>query len=131
VIYLDSAAVVKLVHPEVETTALTAWLAKRTESPLVTSALAEVEVSRAIRRWAPNAVGRVAPVLAAVHRYEITLAVRSAAAALPDPLMRSLDAIHLATALQLGSELDAFLSYDKRLLAAAETAGLPVASPGA
>jgi uncharacterized protein len=130
VIYLDSAAVVKLVHPEVETPALMAWLARRSESRRVTSALAEVEVARAIRRSAPHAIGRVAPILAALHRHEITQAVRIAASTLPDPLVPTLDAIHLATALQLAADLDAFVSYDKRLLAAAEANGLATASPG-
>jgi predicted nucleic acid-binding protein len=129
VIYLHSAAVVKLVHPESESTALARWLSGRTEVPRVTSVLTEVEVPRAILRWAPAASARVGPVLATLYRIEITAAVRAAATAFADPLLRSLDAIHLATALQLGTELAAFLTYDKRLLAAAETAGLPTASP--
>lgn len=130
-IYLDSAAVVKLVHPEAETPALNLWLAERVETYRVSSVLAEVEVHRAIRRSAPKALGRVAPVLATVYRLDITSAIRSAAAAFTDPALRSLDAIHLATALRLGAELDAFVSYDKRLLACAAATNLPVASPGA
>jgi predicted nucleic acid-binding protein len=129
VIYLDSAAVVKLVHPESESAALDSWLAERPEAPRVVSVLAEVEVARAIRRWAPHALDRVGPTLATLYRLEITPAVRKAAAALADPLLRSLNAIHLATALRLGAELAVFVTYDKRLLAAADATGMPTASP--
>jgi predicted nucleic acid-binding protein len=131
VIYLDAAAIVKLVHPEAETAALATWLDARSTAPRVVSALAEVEVARAVRRSAPSASDRVAPVLATMYRLEITAAVRLAAAAFADPMLRSLDAIHLATALQLGAELGEFVTYDKRLLAAAAAVGLPTASPTA
>lgn len=130
-IYLDSAAIVKLVHPEAETPALELWLADRVDVHRVSSVLSEIEVHRAIRRSAPKALGRVAPVLATLYRLDITSAIRSAAAAFSDPTLRSLDAIHLATALRLGAELDTFVSYDKRLLACAAAAGLPTVGPGA
>jgi predicted nucleic acid-binding protein len=130
VIYLDAAALVKLVHPEAETPALELWLAERVGAPRVSSALAEVEVPRAIRRSAPDAMARVAPVLATLYRLEIGPAVRSSAAAFTDRNLRSLDAIHLATALRLRGELDAFVTYDKRLLAAAKGVGLTAVSPG-
>jgi predicted nucleic acid-binding protein len=131
VIYLDAAALVKLLHPEPETARLTAWLNQQAEAPRVSSVLIEVEVARAVRRRAPHLVGRVASVLLGVNRFAISPTVRNAAASFADPALRSLDAIHLATALELRTELDAFVTYDKRLLAAAEAAGLPVASPGA
>lgn len=131
VIYLDSAALVKLAHPEQETPELELWLAERLRASRVTSALAEVEVPRAIRRSAPRALGRVAPVLATTYRLEITPAVRAGAAAFAIPELRSLDAIHLSTAMQLRGDLDTFVTYDKRLLAAARTEGLRTASPGA
>jgi predicted nucleic acid-binding protein len=129
VIYLDSAAIVKLAHAEAESAALGRWLGQRRDTPWVTSALAEVEVPRALRRWAPEALGRVEPVLATLYRMEIGVEVRVAAAGLGDRLLRSLDAIHLATAQRLGSELTAFVTYDKRLLAAAGAVGLPTAAP--
>jgi hypothetical protein len=70
-----------------------------------------------------------------VARFEIDTAVRAVAASYADPLLRSLDAIHLATAqvltAELGEPLAAFVTYDKRLLAAAQTAGFTTASPGA
>lgn len=133
-IYLDAAAVVKLVRQEAETTALVSWLNARPRTPWVCSALVEIEVSRALRRSAPQALAFVPAVLARLYRMEIDGTVRSTAAAYPDPLLRSLDAIHLATAQLLAGEpgagLDAFVTYDRRLLASAAAAGLPVASPG-
>jgi predicted nucleic acid-binding protein len=129
VIYLDSAAIVKLAHAEAESAALGRWLGERRDTPWVTSALAEVEVPRALRRWAPEALERVGPVLATLYRMEIAPEIRAAAAGLADPLVRSMNAIHLATAQRLGAELDAFVTYDKRLLSAATAVGLPVTTP--
>jgi predicted nucleic acid-binding protein len=129
VIYLDSAAVVKLVRIEPERDALLQWLEKRREIPLFSSALVEVEVPRALRRTDPAALPAVPATMARVYRLEIDDTVRATAAALADPQLRSLDAIHLATALLARSELEAFVTYDQRLLAAAGQLGLPTASP--
>lgn len=128
-IYLDSAAVVKLVHEEPRTAELIDWLNARPEVPLVSSALVEVEVPRAIRRYAPASLAGVPATLARLYRLEIDATIRAAAASLPNPLLRSLDAIHLATAAQLGSRLQSFVTYDTRLQAFAQQAGLVVASP--
>lgn len=127
-IYLDSSALVKLVHPEQDSVALVSWLATA-RRPAITSALAEVEVERAVRRTAPAALPAVPTVLSTVFLFDIDATIRRAAARLADPLLRSLDAIHLATALELGAELHAFVAYDKRLLAAAAATGLPTARP--
>jgi hypothetical protein len=133
VIYLDSAAVVKLVRREAESAALATWLNEQNDSVLVASVLVEVEVPRALRRAAPQALIGVPSVLARLYRVEIDATVRAAAAAFPGPAIRTLDAIHLATARILatesGTELAAFVTYDKRLLAAATEIGLPVAAP--
>ncbi|KJE19527.1 putative nucleic acid-binding protein, contains PIN domain [Frankia torreyi] len=133
-IYLDSAAVVKLVVAEPESPALVDWLNVRDALPRFTSTLAEVEVTRAIRRAAPEALGRVPRVLDRMYRLEIDAHVRAVAAAFDDPLLRSPDAIHLATALRLSDEndtrMEAFVTYDKRLLEAARRADLPTAAPG-
>jgi hypothetical protein len=130
-IYLDSAAILKLIHVEPETAALRAWLDARADAPRVSSALVQVEVVRAVRRAAPHALGHVAPVLVGVNRFAVSAAVRRVAASFSEPGLRSLDAIHLATAMPMAGELEALVSYDKRLLAAAAAAGLPVACPGA
>lgn len=133
-IYLDSAAIVKLVRQEPESAALGVWLAERVKMPRVSSVLAEVEVARAIARHSPESGPYIPPIMNTIARFDIDPVVRSVAAALPDRLLRSLDAIHLASAQVLAAEFGetpVFVTYDKRLLIAAETAGLPVASPGA
>jgi predicted nucleic acid-binding protein len=129
VIYLDSAAVVKLVRHEPSTSALVRWLNARAGVPLVSSALVEVEVPRALRRTAPGALPAVPATLARLYRLEIDATVRGVAASFPDPQLRSLDAIHLATAMQVAAQLESFVTYDNRLLAFAQGAGLPVANP--
>jgi predicted nucleic acid-binding protein len=135
VIYLDSAAVIKLLRRESETPDLIGWLNERTGVSLVSSALVEVEVPRALRRAAPQALIGVPSVLGRLYRVEIDAAVRATAGAYPEPSLRSLDAIHLATAeilaRQAGADFIAFVTYDRRLLDAAKAIGLPVASPGA
>ena len=125
-IYLDSSALVKLVHPDPDSASLVSWLSTA-RLPAVTSVLAEVEVERAVRRTVPTALPTVPAVLSTVFLFDIDAAIRRAAATMTDPLLRSLDALHLATALEFGSELHAFIAYDKRLLAAATAAGLPTA----
>lgn len=128
-IYLDSAAVVKLVRQEENSPALLDWLNARADIPLVASTLVEVEVARALRRSAPQALAGVPAVVARLYRLEIDATVRATAAAYTDPTLRSLDAIHLATAQLITSDLEAFVTYDKRLLTAADAAGLPTACP--
>lgn len=128
-IYLDSSAVVKLVRKEPGTEALVAWLNARAGVPLLSSALVDVEVPRALRRSAPAALPGVPGTLARLYRLEVDATVRAAAASFPGAGLRSLDAIHLATALQVGGELQSFVAYDSRLRMAADAAGLPVACP--
>jgi uncharacterized protein len=129
-IYIDSAAAVKLIHPEAESKALQAWMLDRVDDQLVSSTLLEVEAHRAIRRVAPHRVAMVAPFLAEIHRIDMDVAIRGVAAGLNAPHLRSLDAIHLATAMQFGTVIDHFVTYDKRLLSAAAAMGFPTASPG-
>ncbi|WP_328333806.1 type II toxin-antitoxin system VapC family toxin [Kribbella sp. NBC_00382] len=131
-IYLDTAALVKLVRREVESDALVDWIADRPDELLVSSALSEVELPRALRRTEPALLAALPGVLGRIAVYEIDELVRSTAAAYDDPAIRSLDAIHLATAdAVLADDLTAFVTYNRRLLAAAEDLGLPVAAPAA
>ena len=130
-IYLDTAALVKLIRREPESDELADWLAARAETMLVTSSLAEVELPRALRRVEPDLVAAVPALLERVARYEIDELVRTTAGAYSSPDLRSLDAIHMATAHTVfGGRLTSFVTYDKRLMGAAEELGLPVASPG-
>jgi predicted nucleic acid-binding protein len=98
----------------------------------ITSALAEVELPRAIRAVAPEGLSAVPSVLARLDRFEIDLVIRSTAAAYVDPALRSVDAIHLATAQTAASiaPLTALVTYDSLLREAADTLGLTTAAPG-
>lgn len=127
-IYLDTSALVKLARREAETDALRAWLAEN-QRPLVASALVRTETARALRRSAPEAVPALRSVLALVNQFPVSDAVLDAAAALPEPGLRSLDAIHLATASMHASLLTWFVAYDVRLATSARAHGLPVATP--
>lgn len=132
-IYLDSAALVKLVREEEETRALVTWLNTQPDQRLVSSVLVEVEVPRALRRSQPSVLGAVAATLARIDRIEVDAAIRATAAAYVDPDLRSLDAIHLATADELiasGKTVSAFVTYDIRLAEAARAATFTVAAPG-
>ncbi|MEV8378688.1 type II toxin-antitoxin system VapC family toxin [Kribbella sp. NPDC056861] len=130
-IYLDTAALVKLVRREVESDALVDWIVDQPDELLVSSTLAEVELPRAVRRTEPALLAAVPGVLGRIAVYEIDELVRTTAAAYEELALRSLDAIHLATAdAVLADDLTSFVTYDRRLLAAAEDLGLPIASPG-
>jgi predicted nucleic acid-binding protein len=128
-IYLDSAAVVKLVHAEPESQALRAWLDARVETGWISSVLTEVESFRALARYAPAAVSRLPAVLDQIDLIDMGPSIRILARTAKPVTVRSLDAIHLGTALHYGSGLTSFVTYDKRLLEAARAAGLPVDSP--
>jgi uncharacterized protein len=130
VIYLDTSAFVKLIWSERETPALQAFLAERQELLLVSSSLLLVEARRAVLREDAAQLPRADLLLTRIGQVSVTRAVLEAASRLPDPAVRSLDAIHVATALQLRPDLDALVTYDRRLTAAAEQQGLPVAVPG-
>lgn len=88
-IYLDSAAVVKMVRHEPHTKDLITWLNDHDTVPLVSSALVEVEVPRALRRSAPQALIGVPAALGRIFRLEIDATVRAAAGAFADPMLRS------------------------------------------
>jgi uncharacterized protein len=129
-IYLDSAAVVKLVHAEAESQALRDWLSERAETGWVSSVLAEIETFRALARHSPAAISRLPAVLDLIDLIGLDAGIRLRAQAVIPPSVRSLDAIHLATAEHVGRRLTAFVTYDKRLADAARAAGLPVSGPG-
>ncbi|HEX5497033.1 MAG TPA: type II toxin-antitoxin system VapC family toxin [Mycobacteriales bacterium] len=125
-IYLDSSAAVKLVRRELETDALRARIGANPQ-PMVSSVLVRTEVSRALIRTDPSALPNLRMVIATINQVPITDAVLDAAAAMPEPALRSLDAIHLATAMHLSPSW--FATYDKRLVEAARCRGLRVLSP--
>jgi uncharacterized protein len=126
-VYLDSSAIVKLVVREPETRALLAFLKPR--HVRVTSALARVEVVRAVRRHGRSASTRATAVLDSLSQLALDDALLDSAAAIEANQLRSLDAIHLASAQQLEGELDVLVTYDERMLAAARALGLSVSHP--
>jgi uncharacterized protein len=126
-IYLDTSALLKLVRAEPESAALVGYLRGRTG--LVSSALLAVEARRAAIRGAPDQLPRIDLLLTRVDLVAISPAVVESASRLPDPLLRSLDAIHLATALLVREEVDVLLTYDDRLAAAAVAHRVPAEAP--
>ena len=128
-IYLDSAAVVKLVHAEAESAALRDWLHERAETGWISSVLTEIESFRALARYAPDAVPRLPAVLDQIDLIGLEPPIRILAQTARTATVRSLDAIHLGTALHARQTLTSFVTYDKRLLDAALAAGLPADAP--
>jgi predicted nucleic acid-binding protein len=143
VIYLDSCALVKLIVPEKETDALVAFLEERSQLRHVTSEIAVTEVMRVIRRARCGPQGQVRLeearfirlLTAAEKRLDATdqvtldTAVLKAAGALEEFNIKSLDAIHLASAMVLGPSLTSFVTYDEKLRGHAENRGLQALSP--
>ena len=130
-VYLDSSALVKLVAKESETTALRRYLARRADAPRVTSSLARVEVVRAVSGGGAQAVTRARELLDRLYEVPLQRSLLDRAADLRSPLaLRTLDVVHLASALVLGATLSALVTYDARMAAAAVSLGLEVAAPG-
>jgi len=121
---------VKLVHAESESQALRDWLVERADTGWTSSTLVEIESFRALARHAPEAVARLHPVLDLIELVELNPSIRILAQTLKPVAVRSLDAIHLGTALHLRSTLTSFVTYDKQLADAATSAGLTVDMPG-
>lgn len=128
-IYLDSSALLKLVREEHETAALCAWLRPQSAQPVIISELGRVEVLRAARRAGGEALAEAREVIGDIDLVPLDRRVQDLACDIGEPLLRTLDAFHLASAVLLREELAAFVAYDQRLLDAAEAADLPVVSP--
>jgi len=129
-IYLDSSAILKLVRPEAETDALYASLERWPDR--VSSVLARVEIHRALHRMgaSPAIRARADGVLGAMVLIHVDEGVLARASSFKDPLLRALDALHLAAALCIGDDPEAFVTYDARLAGAAAKQRLRVVHPG-
>jgi uncharacterized protein len=131
-VYVDTSAIAKLFIADPETAELQGWLGSLSELRLVSSALLPVELLRLLRlvnsASVPLAEGFLTNDMDIV---EITPPILDDATTMPPQRLRTLDAIHLATALDLGGSVSVLLSYDKLLLEAARAVGLAVACPGA
>ncbi|HEX9410741.1 MAG TPA: type II toxin-antitoxin system VapC family toxin [Actinomycetota bacterium] len=125
--YVDSSAIVKLVVREPESAALRRYLRRR--RPLVSSALARTEVARALLPLGPDVVVRGQEVLTRFDLARVNDRVLTAAGSMLPANIGSLDAIHLATAQQLGTDLARVVTYDERMSRAARTLGFAVAAP--
>ena len=134
VVYIDTSALVKLVVREAESDALERALPDLGE--LATSAITSIELAREVARARADGTAEVADdyailaLLAALAEVPLDVEVRSAAASLTPIELRTLDAIHLASALTLADDLTAVLAYDKRLQNAARSRGITVLAPG-
>jgi predicted nucleic acid-binding protein len=125
--YLDSSAIVKLAVAEPESKALRRFLSRR--QPLVSSTLARTEVARALLPSGADAVSRGEEVLRRIQLLRVSDRVLRAAGRLEPPELRSLDAIHLASARALGSSVRQIVTYDERMADAAKAAGWSVVAP--
>lgn len=129
-LYLDSSAIVKLVQREPESEALRRLLRRRRSEHLVTSALSRVEVVRAVLPGGAPAVGQARRQLGRLDLIMLTSDLLDRAATLsPTGSLRSLDAIHLACAQEVGPDLRAIVTYDRRMADAALEMGLTVEAP--
>lgn len=136
-IYLDTSAIVKLLRREPETDALLDHLDAHADQDLVTSALTTVETARALvalglldlAQQAVPSWDRIEIGDGAIPAIAVSAEILDRARLLPPPVLRSLDALHVATAGSAGASMDHLITYDRRMVVAAEAAGIPTASP--
>ena len=126
--YLDTSAAVKLVVAEVGSKALRRWVMKATV-PVVSSDLLRTELLRATRRGAPDQMQQARAVLDSLVLLTMSTPLFEQAGTIEPDLLRSLDALHLAAALDLGDDLDGIITYDDRLASAAVALGIDVIAP--
>ena len=119
-IYLDTSALMKLVREEAETSALIEWLSAWPDETAATSELGRIELLRAARRVGPEAIAEAHSVIGDLDLIPMGATVQDLACDVGDADLRTLDAIHLASAVLVRGALTAFLTYDLRLLEGAE-----------
>jgi uncharacterized protein len=142
VIYFDTCALLKLIRQDTDSQALGAFIDARPDTRWFSSELARAELARSVRRINHDDRGRLidaARLHAELDYVEslwerldliaVSTRVLDQAAAIEQPFLRTLDAVHLAAAASMRASLSAFVTYDKKLAASAMEAGLPVLSP--
>jgi uncharacterized protein len=142
VIYFDTCALLKLIRADEDSEALGAFIDSRPDTRWFSSELARAELVRTVRRVNHDHRGQLVDVdrLRAELGYveslwerldliAVSTRVLNEAAAIEQPFLRTLDAIHLAAAASMRRSLSAFVTYDKKLAAAAQGERLPVLSP--
>jgi uncharacterized protein len=142
VIYFDTCALLKLIRQDTDSQALGAFIDARPDTRWFSSELARAELARSVRRINHDDRGKLidaARLRAELDYVEslwerldliaVSTRVLDQAAAIEQPFLRTLDAVHLAAAASMRASLSAFVTYDKKLAASAMEAGLPVLSP--
>jgi predicted nucleic acid-binding protein len=127
VIYADTSALAKLLIAEAETPALRDWISEQ-DARLVTNSVGVVELRRLAARVSQQVLGAATVLLGRIDRLTLTPAALALAGELPPPEVRTLDALHIASAAQL-PDLHVVLTYDRRMAEAATRYGLAVESP--
>jgi predicted nucleic acid-binding protein len=128
VFYLDASAAAKLVLAEDDSDAMKEWI-ETTDAVIVSSDLLRTEVLRAIRRHAPAQLSQGRAVLESITLVALSRNVYESAAMLGPPVLRSLDALHLASAIEFGDELEGIITYDMRMTEAAQVLDVAVIAP--
>lgn len=128
-LYMDASALVKLSRPEPESLDLMAAVNERS-GVLTSSVISEVELIRAIRRSSPDRVPAAQALLDRLVLLPLTSSIRARAQRLSPDNVRSLDAIHIGTGLEIAGDLDAVVTYDRRMIRTCSDLDLPVISPG-
>lgn len=129
--YLDTSAALKLLREEEHSAAMAAFYdqAASSGSRFVNSDLLRIELLRTVTRAAPQLLPEARALLCAISTIEIDEEIVQAAGSEADRMLRTLDAIHLASARAFGADLTALLTYDNRLTQAAKDAGIPTCAP--
>jgi len=125
--YVDTSAALKLIIAEAESIALVGWWLNNEENELISSRLIETELRRAVQRYPSATQDDVTKLLAAIDIIELDAIILRHAGLLPGANLRSLDAIHIASALSI--PVAGIVAYDSRLLTAAANVGLSTVSP--
>jgi predicted nucleic acid-binding protein len=125
--YIDSSAIIKLIKPEKETAALI----KKLPNGLIASRITRVEVTRTIIRHEPDLLDATYDVLADIQMVPVEDAIITIAENLPQFIdLRSLDSLHMASALSIKNVIKGVITYDKEMVKAAEALGFKTLSPG-
>jgi predicted nucleic acid-binding protein len=128
VFYLDASAAAKLVLAEDDSDAMKEWI-ETTDAVIVSSDLLRTELLRTIRRHAPAQLSQGRAVLESITLVALSRNVYESAAMLGPPVLRSLDALHLASAIEFGDELEGIITYDMRMTEAAQVLDVAVIAP--
>ena len=125
--YMDSSAIIKLIKPEKES----ATLIKKIPPSLITSRISRVEVARTIAKHEPDLLNTAYDVLADIQMIPVEDSIITIAENLPLHIdLRSLDSLHIASALHIRNALKGIITYDKEMMRAGIALGFNTMSPG-